>query len=329
MSKDEHISFKVSKELDKKRLDSALAMEVTDLSRTRIKQLILDGHCHVNDILYSDPSAKVRFGSNVTLVIPAPVDAHPIAENIDIDIVYEDEHLLIVNKQAGLTVHPGAGQKNGTLVNALLYHCKDKLSSIGGVIRPGIVHRLDKDTSGLMVVAKTDQAHQGLTAQLADRSLKRLYIGFMWDIFALPSGSIDKPIARHISQRTKMAVGGRLAKEAVTHYKVLQTYGVTAQKIECRLQTGRTHQIRVHMTHANHPLIGDKVYQVEKTKMQSLVNKGGYKEDMDFLIGFPRQALHAYHIGFEHPATGDYLEKKIDLPADLLKLEGVLSANIK
>lgn len=316
--------FVADESVHKERLDVFLAERCGDLSRSRIKALIQGEQCQVDGVISTNPAAKISAGANVALQVPPPVDANPKPQNIDIDIVYEDDHLLVINKQAGLTVHPGAGQHDGTLVNALLYHCKDRLSSIGGVVRPGIVHRLDKETSGLLVVAKTDQAHAHLSAQLADRTLTRIYHAFVWGQVELPKGHVDEPIGRHPVQRTKMAVRVRQAKAARTHYRVVENFGPAVTRIECKLETGRTHQIRVHMTHIGHSLVGDSVYNLDKTKIISFIHKGGLQDVQDELLAFPRQALHAHKIGFIHPATEEYMEHEAPLPTDLIELNQLL-----
>jgi len=247
-----------------------------------------------------------------------------------LNVVYEDEDLLVINKQAGLVVHPGAGNPDGTLVNALLYHCGDTLSGIGGVKRPGIVHRLDKDTSGLLVVAKNDFTHQGLSEQLSDRSLSRLYSAFVWRVPMPVKGKVEKPIGRHTQNRQKMTIGGSAAREAVTHYHTHESYGEAAALVDCKLESGRTHQIRVHMQHIRHPLIGDPVYGLARQEAASILRKSGYsEEEQERVLNFPRQALHAREIGFFHPRLGKEMRYKCDLPEDLLELHKVLKINNK
>jgi 23S rRNA pseudouridine1911/1915/1917 synthase len=240
-----------------------------------------------------------------------------------LDIIYEDDDLLVINKPSGLVVHPAAGHAHGTLVNALLYHCGDSLSGIGGVRRPGIVHRLDKDTTGLMLAAKNDRAHHGLSAQLADRSLSRTYTAFIWDTPSPRSGLIDAPVGRHCSNRQKMAINRTNAgREARTHYSLVETYGGGhAAQVSCDLETGRTHQVRVHMAHLGHPLIGDPLYGLQVTGRDSRLRKGRWEdEDAAFITAFPRQALHAAEIRFIHPATGEEESFAIPLPADMEEL---------
>ena len=234
--------------------------------------------------------------------------------------------MLVINKTVGMVVHPGAGNQNGTLVSALLYHCGDSLSGIGGVKRPGIVHRLDKDTSGLMVVAKNDRAHNGLAEQLVDRSLSRLYQALVWKEPTPIKGTINAPIGRDQKNRLKMSVRSHaVGREAITHYLREETFSGIASLVTCKLQTGRTHQIRVHMQHLGHPLLGDPLYGLPPQEQRSLMNRGGYEEeDRDFVMAFPRQALHAAGIQFIHPVSGEEMEFESDLPQDLQELLDLL-----
>ena len=310
------------------RLDRALAALCADLSRSRLKALILAGAVAVGGRTILDPGHRVNAGAHVTVTVPRPLPAVPQGEAIPLAVVYEDEALIVIDKPAGLVVHPGAGNWTGTLVNALIAHCGDSLSGIGGVIRPGIVHRLDKDTSGLLVVAKTDAAHQALAAQFADHgrtgSLTRTYHAFVWGVPDRPRGTVDAPIDRHPHARDKMAVrqGGR---EAVTHWEVLETYPGSdgrpvASLIACTLETGRTHQIRVHMAHAGHPLLGDEVYGPGfRTKAKRLAPPA-----QTSLSELGRQALHAAVLGFSHPTSGRYIEFFSELPAALGRLRDTL-----
>ena len=251
-----------------RRLDKTLSEIWNDLSRVRWQALIKTGQIQVNQRVESNPSRKIVPGSSLHAFIPAPVPSKPRPEDIPLHILYEDEHLIVINKAAGMVVHPGAGNQNGTLVNALLYHCRGTLSGIGGEIRPGIVHRLDKDTSGVMVAAKTDQAHAGLSEQFAEHSLIRVYTALVWGHPVPASGRVEGNIGRHPIYRQRMAVLERGGKYAVSHYKTLKTYQPEqlppASKIQCELETGRTHQIRVHMTNIGHPLIGDPIYTMKK-----------------------------------------------------------------
>ena len=263
----------------------------------------------------------------IVITLPPLEDPIPKAENIPLDIIYQDADLLVINKPVGLTVHPGAGQHDGTLVNALLHHCAGELSGIGGVARPGIVHRLDKDTSGLMVVAKHDRAHQGLSDQLADRTLGRIYTAFVWKVPMPIKGIIDQPIGRHKTSRTKMAIRGASAREAVTHYHMEQAYGTAAAKVICQLESGRTHQIRVHMAHIKHPLIGDSTYGLAAQEGRSLLNRAGADEAVrEAIMATGRQALHASQIHFIHPISGEEMAFEAPLPDDLQVLENLLES---
>jgi 23S rRNA pseudouridine1911/1915/1917 synthase len=308
------------------RLDKILSTAFADLSRSRIQALIEDGQVLLNDAVCDSSSKKLQIGDVVMLSVPPPVDATPKAEKIALDIVYEDEDLLVLHKPAGLVVHPGAGNYEGTLVNALLHHCKGSLSGIGGVMRPGIVHRLDKETSGLMVVAKNDMAHKGLSAQLEDRSLSRVYQALVFKV-PFPSKSVvDQPLARHPSNRLKMAVAHRGGKAARTHYHVQQKFGEACALVECKLESGRTHQIRVHMESLGHPLIGDPLYGPQKNGVSSALKKAGYDDKtIQEALNFPRQALHAGALAFTHPGTDELLEFTAPLPDDMSKLLKLLN----
>ena len=288
------------------RLDRALQQRLPELSRSRLKQLILSGEVAVDGNVIRDPSRKVKGGQTFVVILPEPVDATPQAQAIPLDIRFEDAHLIVIDKPAGLVVHPAPGNADGTLVNALIAHCGDSLAGIGGVRRPGIVHRLDKDTSGLMVIAKTEVAHQALSRDFAARRIGRLYAAVVWGVPLPPEGEISGNIGRSMTNRKKMAVvaEGR-GKPAVTRYKVDRTFDGKAALVECRLLTGRTHQIRVHLAARGHPLIGDPVYGGRP-------GRAGY--------AFPRQALHARHLGFTHPATGEYLAFDSSLPSDMKSL---------
>jgi 23S rRNA pseudouridine1911/1915/1917 synthase len=311
------------------RLDRLLARDIAALSRTRIKALILDGAVAIGGRTILDPGHRVNAGDRIEVTVPPPEEPEPQAENIPLNIVYEDDQLIVVDKPSGLVVHPAAGHATGTLVNALIAHCGDSLSGIGGVKRPGIVHRLDKDTTGLMVVAKTDRAHQALAEQFADHGrtgpLQRGYLAFVWGAPDRPKGTVDAPIDRHPHARDKMAVR-QSGREAITHWQVLDRYPGSDKKplaslIECRLETGRTHQIRVHLAHLGHPLIGDSTYgQGFRTKSALLAPAA-----RQALEALGRQALHAYLLGFEHPASGEELVFRSELPADLARLRSALS----
>mgnify|MGYP003393899063 CR=1 FL=1 len=305
------------------RLDKILATHCADesLSRTRLKDLILEGRVQLNGVICTDPSLKIKTGMVVTVDVPAPVAAVPQAENIALDIVYEDDALIVLNKPAGLVVHPGAGHGDGTLVNALLHHCGDSLSGIGGVLRPGIVHRLDRDTSGLMLAAKSDRAHHALSAQLADRTLSRQYKAIVWNVPMPRKGTVDKPIGRHPTHRQKQAIVRSGGRNAVTHYAIDQTFGDTAALVNCTLETGRTHQVRVHMASLGHPLIGDPLYGLQTTATRAILKRGGFEEmERDAVLSFPRQALHAWKIGFIHPLTDKDMRFEIEIPTDMKTL---------
>jgi 23S rRNA pseudouridine1911/1915/1917 synthase len=312
------------------RLDRVLAARVAELSRSRHKALILAGRVAIDGATIRDPGHRVNAGATIALELPPPADPTVAPEPIPLAVVYEDDELIVIDKPAGLVVHPAAGNWTGTLVNALIAHCGESLSGIGGVRRPGIVHRLDKDTSGLMVAAKTDRAHRALARQFADHGragpLRRGYLAFVWGAPERPRGTIDKPIDRHPRARDKMAVrvGGR---DAVTHWEVLERYGgadgePVASLIACRLETGRTHQIRVHLASIGHPLLGDDVYGPGfKTKANRL-----RPEARIALQALGRQALHAYLLAIEHPSQGTNREFRSELPHDLARLRHSLAA---
>ena len=295
------------------RLDRMLALHLPAFSRMRLKRLIESGHVSCGGAVLRDPSRRVRCGQNFVVLLPEPEAAAPAPQPIALEIRYEDAHLIVVDKPAGLVVHPAPGHPDGTLVNALIAHCGAGLSGIGGVRRPGIVHRLDKDTSGLIVVAKTEAAHQALARDFAQRRIDRAYAAFVWGVPQPPCGEIVGNIGRHPANRKKMAVvGGGRGKPAVTRYRLERAFGSTAALIECRLATGRTHQIRVHLAHRGHPLIGDALYGARALRAAA---RGGPTDTG--IAGFPRQALHARRLGFRHPAGGGNLEFESPLPADL------------
>lgn len=314
------------------RLDAWLKQQLPEFSRSRLQQLMAEGCLTVGEAVITDANRKVRPGDVVTLRIPAVRPATMEAQSMPLDIVYDDEHLLVINKPAGLTVHPGPGNPDHTLVNALLAHCGGSLSGIGGVERPGIVHRLDKDTSGLMVVAKHDAAHQALSAQLADRTLHRLYIAYAWSKPPRTHDTLVTQLGRSPQNRKKMAVLKSGGKEAITTYTVLEDYPVMlgktrrflASKIQCKLATGRTHQIRVHLTHLGCPLIGDALYGSRTlTKLRPFQSVLG-DENFAYLHDFPRQALHAAEIAFIHPETEEMLHFTAAQPEDMKGLEQLL-----
>jgi 23S rRNA pseudouridine1911/1915/1917 synthase len=296
------------------RLDRALAAAVPTLSRERLKTLIRSGAVEAAGTAVRDPAIKVKGDERLSIAVPEPALAHNEPQDIPLTIVFEDEHLLVVEKPAGLVVHPAAGNFDGTLVNALLHHCAGKLSGIGGVARPGIVHRIDKDTSGLLVVAKTDVAHEGLAKQFAAHSIDRRYLAIVSGVPKTSGGVIDAALARSSANRKKIAIveGGR-GKRAVTHWKRLNVLRGAAL-VECRLETGRTHQVRVHMASLGHPLLGDPVYGRSGKTLGNLLKE----------LGFHRQALHAAELGFIHPVTKSRLSFSSPMPSDMQELFNAL-----
>jgi 23S rRNA pseudouridine1911/1915/1917 synthase len=310
------------------RLDRFLTAHAGDLSRSRLKQLLLEGEVRVGAATIKDPAYRVKSGDRVELRIPVPRPARPAGQNIPLNVVYEDDQLIVIDKPAGLVVHPAPGNEDGTLVNALIAHCGSSLSGIGGEKRPGIVHRLDKDTSGLLVVAKTDKAHRKLSEQFADHGrtgpLLRGYLAFVWGVPEPRRGTVDLAIGRDPKSREKMAVLPT-GRRAVTRYALRERFAgdhrlPVASLVECRLETGRTHQIRVHLTRIGHPLLGDQVYG---TGYKSKVSQLG-EDAKRVLSRLKRQALHAYQLGFEHPVTKKAVLFESPLPADLLKLAEAL-----
>jgi len=311
------------------RLDRFLSGRFPELSRTRLQALIKQGRVVLGAATIEDVKYPVKPGDRFELTVPPPISAEPEAQAMPLSILYEDDALIVIDKPAGLVVHPGAGNVDRTLVNALIAHCGPSLSGIGGVARPGIVHRLDKDTSGVLVVAKTDAAHRALSEQFADHgrsgSLERRYLALVWGTPPRPHGTISAPIGRHPASRTKMAIVARGGREAVTHYQVLASFGErrgtrgsepVASLLECQLETGRTHQVRVHLSSIGTPLIGDPIYgQGFKTKMLSIPEPVQSR-----LAGFKRQALHAAGLAFVHPTTGTLLKFNSPLPDDFAKL---------
>jgi 23S rRNA pseudouridine1911/1915/1917 synthase len=295
------------------RLDRVLALHMPDFSRMRLKRLIESGHVRCGGAVLRDPSRRVRCGQNFVVMLPEAEAATPAPQPIALEVRYEDAHLIVIDKPAGLVVHPAPGNPDGTLVNALLAHCGAGLAGIGGVRRPGIVHRLDKDTSGLIVVAKTEAAHQALVRDFAQRSIDRAYAAFVWGVPQPPFGEIVGDIGRNPANRKKMAVvaGGR-GRPAVTRYRLERAFGSAAALVECRLATGRTHQIRVHLAHKGHPLIGDPLYGARAGRAAARSGPTANR-----IAHFPRQALHARRLGFRHPAGGGRLEFDSPLPADL------------
>jgi 23S rRNA pseudouridine1911/1915/1917 synthase len=309
------------------RLDRVLAARIPALSRSRLKALIIDGKVTVGARTIRDPAVSVNSGDVITVTLPPPEPAAPQGEAFPLDIVYEDAAIIVIDKPKGLVVHPAAAHASGTLVNALIAHCGASLSGIGGVKRPGIVHRLDKDTTGLMVVAKTDKAHRGLSKQFADKThgpLERGYLALVWGVPGRPKGTIDAPLGRHPHARDKQAVRPD-GRTATTHWQLLEKFAgpdgkPVASLVACTLETGRTHQIRVHLAHIGHPILGDATYGTAfKTKASRLGPKAAAA-----LGALGRQALHAYLLAIEHPETAEALEFRSELPGDLRRLRSAL-----
>lgn len=301
MQQTEDYRFIAEQEDEGTRLDVQLSKQLEGVSRNRLQQLIEGGHIKINGSVVLSKKHGLKEGDCLEIQMPEPEILKADPEHIPLNIVYEDADLLVVNKPKGMVVHPANGNQTGTLVNALLYHC-DNLSGINGVIRPGIVHRIDKDTSGLLMVAKNDRAHNGLAEQLASHSITRAYRAVVYHNFLQDGGTVDAPIGRDPKDRLKMAVTELHSKRAVTHYQILERFGDFTY-IEARLETGRTHQIRVHMAHIHHPLMGDQVYGPKKT-----------------IMGANTQMLHAMILGFVHPATGEYMEFKSEPPEEFQKI---------
>jgi 23S rRNA pseudouridine1911/1915/1917 synthase len=309
------------------RLDRVLAAHIATMSRSRLKTLILAGQVKIAARTIRDPAASVNSGDTVIVTLPPPEKASPEGEVIPLNVIYEDDAIIVIDKPKGLVVHPAAGHTSGTLVNALIAHCGASLSGIGGVKRPGIVHRLDKDTTGLMVAAKTDNAHRALSKQFAEKTegpLKRGYLALVWGAPDRPKGTIDAPLGRHAHARDKQAVR-ESGRPAVTHWHVLERFPgpdgkPIASLLACTLETGRTHQIRVHLAHIGHPILGDATYGTGfKTKASRLGPQARAA-----LEALGRQALHAYLLIIEHPETGDALEFRSELPGDLRRLRDAL-----
>ena len=307
----------VREEEQGERLDRLIARVFPDLSRSRGKTLIETGTVTVGGATITDPSYRVKPGGAVTVSVPEAQPAHVEPQDIALDIRYEDDDVLVLDKPAGMVVHPAPGHRDGTLVNALLAHCGDGLSGIGGVRRPGIVHRIDKDTSGLMVAAKNDAAHAALAAQFERHSIDRVYAAVVWGVPPSAEGDIEGNIGRSPRNRKKMAVVGPPAgKPARTHYRIEERLGLRAVLLACRLSTGRTHQIRVHCAHIGHPLVGDPLYgRTRAGRFEGLPAQAA-----NFARRFPRQALHASVIGFEHPSSGKAVRVVSDLPQDIKEL---------
>lgn len=301
------------------RIDKFIAENVAELSRAQVQRLISGGFVFADEEIIADKDFKTRLGDVYQITVPEPQTALPQAENIALDILYEDDDLIVVNKPAGMTVHPGAGAYSGTLVNALLYHAKDSLSGIGGVARPGIVHRIDRNTSGVLVAAKNDITHRGLAEQFFSHSIERTYYAIVYNVPVPLSGTIEGNIARSPYDRKKMALVAKGGKTAVTHYEVIENYNNAASMVKCNLETGRTHQIRVHLSSIGCNLIGDDVYV--KAKKSSINFSFELK---NYINSFPRQALHAYSLGFVHPKTHKYLQFHADFPQDMAALAAKL-----
>lgn len=319
----ERIAVTVEPEAGGARCDRWLADALPEMSRSRIKALMLDGAVTMDGETVEEPKTPVKPGARITIDVPPPEPATPRPQAIALTILHEDDSLIVIDKPAGLAVHPAPGSPDGTLVNALLAHCAGTLSGIGGVARPGIVHRLDKETSGLIVCAKTDRAHGELSRQFAEHSAGRRYVAVCWGTPSPSEGTIDAPIGRDPRERKRMAVvAGGSGKRAVTQYRVEKRLGLGASRIACRLETGRTHQIRVHLTHIGHPLIGDPVYGRATTARRGRLSPRG----RDAAEAFARQALHAAELSFDHPKDGRRLTFECPLPADMTALIAALEA---
>ncbi|MBQ9270915.1 MAG: RluA family pseudouridine synthase [Alphaproteobacteria bacterium] len=304
----------------KTRLDKFLVAKLPNFSRAQIQRLIENGNVLCEDVIMPNNAYKVRAGDSFIITLPPPLEAETQPEDIALDIVYEDNDLVVVNKPAGMTVHPAAGAYNGTLVNALLFHCRDNLSGIGGVKRPGIVHRIDRETSGLLVVAKNDTAHRFLSEQFSEHSIERTYFAVVYGIPSPLVGRIEGNIGRSKFDRKKMALVESGGKFAATNYKTLQVFGRAAALVQCNLETGRTHQIRVHFSSHGNALVGDKVYVKNKKSEIALPT-----EIKSYVNNFPRQALHAKSLGFIHPRTKHFMQFDSALPADMSELVQKLS----
>ena len=322
----DEVEVVVDAEMAGGRLDATLAKVHTVLSRNRIKELILTGAVSIDGETVSEPKYRLTAGETIVLLAPPPEDADPQPQDIALDILFEDDQLIVINKPVGMVVHPAPGSPDGTLVNALLFHCGDSLQGIGGVKRPGIVHRLDRDTSGVMVAAKTETAHKHLSAQFADHGrtgpLHRAYIAYVWGSTETAKGTVDAPLGRDQNNRLKQTVR-KDGREAITHYFVEARFGGDGwdiTRVQCHLETGRTHQIRVHMAHIAHPLVADAVYASGyATKINRLP-----ADVASPIQALGRQALHAAELGFEHPVTGEEMLFEADLPPDLQALDDVL-----
>lgn len=302
---DDKFIFQINEDMEDERIDKCLSALIDSLSRSFIQKMIKDEKIFVNDTPVKG-SYKVKYGDEIVLFLPKSVEPEIEPENIQLEVLYEDKDVIVVNKPKGMVVHPAAGHYSGTLVNALMYHCGDELSGINGVMRPGIVHRIDMNTTGSIIVCKNDNAHKSIAEQLKVHSINRVYHAICYGDIKEDEGTIDKPIGRHPQDRKKMAVNEKNGKNAVTHYKVLRRFGKYTY-IECCLETGRTHQIRVHMSSIGHPLLGDDIYSNRKCEFK--------------LEG---QCLHAKTLGFIHPQTGEYIEVDAPLPDYFVHLLNIL-----
>ena len=302
MSSEQVFQINITEDMAGERIDMALSNSLEEVSRNYIQRLIESGSLQLNGEVCNSKKIKVSNGDVILLTLPEPEEIEAKPENIAIDIVYEDDALLVINKEKGMVVHPAPGNESGTLVNAIMYHCKDNLSSINGKIRPGIVHRIDKDTSGLIMIAKTDFAHKSLAEQLASHTITRIYEAVVYSNFTEDEGTVDAPIGRDPKNRLRNAVTDINSRNAVTHYRVIERFGKFTH-IEARLETGRTHQIRVHMAHIKHPLVGDFLYGPNKK-----------------IFDADTQVLHAKVLGFVHPKTGEYMEFVSELPVEFVKV---------
>ena len=322
-SKQKNYIFKCEKNDEGSRLDLFLYSKIKNntkiniFSRNRIKTLIDQGHVTLNNQLIFNSALKVKYSNEFRLVIPPVSPAKLIPENIPLSVIFEDEDIIVINTPTGMVVHPAYGNKSNTLVNALLYHCNGSLSGVGGISRPGIVHRIDKDTSGIIVAAKNDFSHINLSSQFKNHSIKRYYLALVSGVPIMKKGKINEPIGRHKIHRKRMNVT-KSGKKAITHWEVIKSFSNLASMIKCNLETGRTHQIRVHLAHIGYSVVGDKLYGSSRVKKINNINKN--KLMISTLNSFPRQALHAYHLGFMHPRTNKLLEFNIKLPEDYKNL---------
>ena len=319
---DSSLNFTAAEAQAGTRLDRVLAEASGTLSRSRVKALIEAGHASRDGAVTRDPSELVRAGLRYALEVPPPAPATPVAQEIPLTILFEDRDLIVLDKPAGLVVHPAPGNEDGTLVNALLAHAGEELTGIGGERRPGIVHRLDKDTSGVMVVAKSEVAHHALSEAFATRDLDRQYLALVWGTPSPTAGEIEGDIGRHPMDRKRMAVVTRNGKTALTRYATERSWGTACSLLRCKLATGRTHQIRVHLSHNGHPVVGDPVY-LRRTPAGARTLAADAR---DALLAFPRQALHAATLSFRHPRSGETLSFRSELPSDMAKLLMLLDA---